>query len=60
MPYVQNALTFTIETIVGLYLIAVILGFLFQLLRVDFRTLLSQTIVTLTNPPLRILRKFIP
>jgi len=60
MPYVQNALTFTIETIVGLYLIAVILRFLFQLLGVDFRNPISLTIVTFTNPPVRILRRFIP
>lgn len=60
MPYIQNALTFIIETIVGLYLIAVILRFLFQLLRVDFRNPISQMIVTLTNAPLKFLRRFIP
>ncbi len=60
MPYIQNALSFTIETLVGLYLIAVILRFLFQLFRVDFRNPISQLIVTITNPPLKILRRFIP
>ncbi|MGI9318058.1 MAG: YggT family protein [bacterium] len=60
MPYVQDALSVTIEVLVGLYLIAVILRFLFQLFRVDFRNPISQTIVKITNPPLRLLRKFIP
>lgn len=60
MPYIQNALSFTIETILGLYLIAVILRFLFQLCRVDFRNPVSQMIVTITNPPLQFLRRFIP
>jgi len=60
MPYIQNALSFTIEVVVGLYLIAVILRFLFQLFRVDFRNPVSQVIVTLTNPPLKLLRRFIP
>ncbi len=60
MPYIQNALSFTIETIAGLYLIAAILRFLFQLLRVDFRNPISQLIFTVTNPPLKFLRRFIP
>ena len=60
MPYIQNALTFTIETILGLYLIAVILRFLFAILRVDFRNPISQMIFAVTNPPLKVLRRFIP
>ncbi|NKB77977.1 MAG: YggT family protein [Gammaproteobacteria bacterium] len=60
MPYVQNALSFTIETIIGLYLIVVILRFLIQLLRIDFRNPISQSIFAVTNYPLRLLRPFIP
>ena len=60
MPYLNNALASLIETIVGLYLIAVILRFLFQLLRVDFRNPLVQAVIIVTNPPLRLLRKFVP
>jgi len=60
MPYIQNALSFAIETVVGLYLIAVILRFLFALLHVDFRNPISQMIFSVTNPPLRVLRRFIP
>ncbi len=60
MPYIQNALSFTIETVVGLYLIAVILRFLFQICRVDFSNPISQMIVSITKPPLKILRRFMP
>ncbi len=60
MPYIQNALSFIIETIVGLYLTVVILRFLFQLLQVDFRNPVSRFIITATNPPLKILRRYIP
>ena len=60
MPYLQNSLGFLLETIAGLYFIAVILRFLFQLLRLDFRNPLVQTVVLITNPPLRFLRRFVP
>lgn len=56
----QHALVALIETIAGLYLIAAVLRFLLELLRVDFRNPLVQTIAAITNPPLRILRRFIP
>jgi len=60
MPYIQDSLEFLIETLLGLYLVAVILRFLFQLFRIDFHNPISQVIVKVTNPPLRILRRFIP
>ncbi len=60
MPYIQNSLGFIIETIVGLYLTIAILRSLLQLLHVDFRNPVSQLIVTITNPPLTILRRFVP
>jgi len=60
MPYIQDAGTLVIEVLIGLFLIAAILRFLFQLLRVDFRNPISQTVVTVTNPPLKVLRRFIP
>ena len=60
MPYIQNALSFTIETILGLYLIIVILRFMFQFFQVDFRNPVSQMVVMLTNLPLKFLRQFIP
>jgi YggT family protein len=60
MPYIQNALSFTTETILGLYLIIVILRFMFQLFQVDFRNPVSQMVVMLTNFPLKFLQQFIP
>ncbi len=60
MPYFQNALATLGETIVGLYLVAMVLRFLLELLRVDYRNPLVQTIVTVTNPPLRVMRRFVP
>lgn len=49
-----------LQNIIGLYLFVVIVRFLCQLLRVDFRNQLVQLVVLLTNPPLRFLRRFIP
>ncbi len=60
MPYIQNALSFTIETILGFYLIITILRFLFQLFRADFRNPLCQLVISATKLPLQILRRFIP
>ena len=60
MTYFQHALVSLLETIIGLYLIAAVLRFLLELLRVDFHNPLVRTIATITTPPLRILRRFIP
>ncbi len=60
MPYIQNALSFTIETILGFYLIVSILRFLFQLLRADPRNPLCQLVIRATHLPLQILGRFLP
>lgn len=49
-----------INTLVGLYLLIVVLRFLLQLARADFYNPVSQFIVKATNPPLIPLRKMIP
>ena len=49
-----------INTLVGLYLLLVVLRFLLQLVRADFYNPISQFIVKATNPPLIPLRKIIP
>ena len=49
-----------INTLVGLYLLIVVLRFLLQLVRADFYNPVSQFIVKATNPPLIPLRKVIP
>ena len=58
--YFTDAGVFLINAIFGLYIFAVLLRFLFQLVRADFYNPLCQAIVTVTNPPLRPLRRYIP
>ena len=58
--YFSNAGVFLINVVFGLYLFAVLLRFLFQLVRADFYNPLCQAIVTVTNPVLRPLRRYIP
>jgi len=60
MNPLSDAGSLIVSTIVGLYLLCVLLRFLFQLFRADFRNPISQFIVTVTNPPLKLLRRFIP
>ena len=58
--YLDQPLVFLVEVLFGLYILVVMLRFFFQLLRVDFYNPISQAVVTITNPPLRILRRIIP
>lgn len=58
--YVNEAGVFLIEVLFGLYILAVMLRFLFQVVRADFYNPFSQAIVQVTNPPLRALRRWIP
>lgn len=60
MNYVGNAGIFMIETVFGLYLLLVMLRFLLQWVRADFYNPISQGVVAITNPPLKILRRMIP
>ncbi|MHB1141574.1 MAG: YggT family protein [Sulfuricaulis sp.] len=49
-----------VGVVFGLYILAVLLRFLFQLSRADFYNPISQFLVALTNPLLRPLRRAIP
>ncbi len=60
MGYFSNALAFLISTAFGLYILAVLLRFLFQLVRADFHNPFSQFLLNITTPALRPLRKIIP
>ncbi len=60
MSYFQNAFLSIGETIVSLYLYAMILRFLLEWLRADFRNPLVQAMVAITTPPLQIMRRFVP
>jgi YggT family protein len=58
--YLLSPLMLIINTIFDLYILLVLLRFLLQMLRADFYNPVSQFIVKLTTPPLRLLRRFIP
>lgn len=60
MTYFSNALLYLIQLAFGFYILLVLLRLLFQLVRADFYNPVSQFIVTLTQPPLQFLRRFIP
>lgn len=57
---VNQALTFLLETILGLFSLALLLRFYLQLLRVSFRNPLGQFIVALTDWMVRPARRVIP
>ena len=58
--YFSNAGVFLVDALFGLYTCAVLLRLLFQIVRADFYNPLCQAIVTITNPVLRPLRRYIP
>jgi YggT family protein len=58
--YFTNPLVFLVQVLFGLYAVAVLLRFLFQLVRADFYNPISQFIVKITKPPLNPLRRAIP
>ena len=58
--YLLSPLMLIINTLFDLYVLLVLLRFLLQMLRADFYNPVSQFIVRMTTPPLKILRRFIP
>ena len=58
--YLTNPLVFLVQVLFGLYGVAVLLRFLFQLVRADFYNPISQFIVKITKPLLNPLRRIIP
>jgi YggT family protein len=58
--YLTNPLAFLVQTLFGLYILAVLLRFLLQIVRADFYNPISQFLVKVTNPPLKLLRRVIP
>jgi len=58
--YLSDAALFLVDTILGIYILLVLMRFLLQLVRADFYNPISQFIVRATNPPLVRLRRFIP
>ena len=60
MSALSSSLSFLIQTLGGLYIMAVLIRFLLQLVRADFYNPISQAIVKITSPLLNPLRKIIP
>jgi len=58
--FMVNAGSYLISTIIGLYIIIVLLRFLLQLVKADFYNPLSQFIIKATSPVLIPIRRFIP
>jgi len=60
MNPLSNAGVFLVSTIFGLYILAIMLRLILQIVRADFYNPVSRFIVKITNPPLKPLRRFIP
>lgn len=58
--FLSDAGNLLVQVIFGLYILAVLLRLLLQLVRADFYNPISQFVVALTNPPLKPLRRVIP
>ncbi len=56
----MNALIFLIDTLVGLYVMVLLLRLLLQIVRADFRNPLARGIVQLSNPLILPLRRVLP
>ncbi len=55
-----DPVVFIIDTLFSLYILAIALRFLFQWTRADFYNPISQFLVKITHPPLKILRRIVP
>ena len=58
--YLTGAAVYLISVMFGLYIFAVMLRFLLQLVHADFYNPVSQFLITVTNPCLRHLRRWVP
>jgi YggT family protein len=56
----MNLVADLVSTLGGLYLLAILLRFLLQIARADFYNPLSQAVVRITDPLVRVFRTFIP
>lgn len=58
--YLSNPIVFLLDTVFSFYILAVLLRFLLQWFGGDFYNPISQFLVKITHPPLRLLRRYIP
>lgn len=59
-PYLGNAATFLVDTLIGLYILALLLRFLLQLARAEYFNPVSQFLVRITEPVLAPVRRVVP
>jgi YggT family protein len=55
-----NAIVFLVDSLLALYLYVLILRFVMQLVRADFRNPLAHAVLTVTNPIIMPLRRILP
>ena len=60
MNPLSNAGIFLVSTLFGIYILAIMLRLILQLVRADFYNPVSRFLVKVTNPALKPLRRFIP
>lgn len=60
MEVVGSSAALIFNALVGIYLLLVILRFLLQVARADFYNPISQSVVKITDPAVRVFRSFIP
>jgi YggT family protein len=58
--YMTDPVIFLIDSLFSLYILAALLRFLLQWCGGDFYNPISQFLVKITHPPLKILRRFVP
>ncbi|MGR9046783.1 MAG: YggT family protein [Gammaproteobacteria bacterium] len=58
--YMSNPVIFLIDTVFSLYILAVFLRFLLQWCNAEFYNPISQFLLKITHPPLKVLRRFVP
>lgn len=58
--YLANPVIFVIDSVASLYILALLLRFLLQWCGAPYYNPISQFLVKITHPPLRLLRRFVP
>lgn len=58
--YMTDPIIFLVDTLVSLYILAILLRFLLQWVNAEFYNPISQFLVTITHPPIKFLRRYVP
>lgn len=58
--YWVDPVVFLVDTLFSLYIFALLLRFLFQWVEAEYHNPISQFLIRITHPPLRMLRRLIP